>query len=376
MRTFSLRLMYGLLSRYNKISITLAYICVAALWLTLSELGLPRLETYLGLTAHSLETFGHIGFFLSTAITLYGLLQLHQRRMSSFASAAQSQQKELTYFYDLPLIGMAITSPRAEPAFKVNARLCEMLGYSKQELMALSWADITHPEDLATDHTLYQQLLSGECNGYEVEKRVFHKNGSLLNIHVNVQCLREENGSIQHVFSTVVDQTNAVQYAMQLAATNRLYQLLLCTNQAIARENDINMLLQSICEIAIQKGEFRLAWIGLLDQEGQLVATSHAAEQSDYLDSLHITLANYNSARPIAQAFSEGHYVVCNDIATDPETASLREQALLLNYRSFISFPLRVNGHISGTFNLYARHFKHGDHGIFGRRSDRTDSAC
>src|SRR5271156_6668615 len=53
-------------------------------------------------------------------------------------------------YFDLGLIGMAITSP-TKGWEDVNDKLCEILGYSRKELVQKSWSELTHPDDLAAD---------------------------------------------------------------------------------------------------------------------------------------------------------------------------------------------------------------------------------
>ncbi len=59
----------------------------------------------------------------------------------------------------------------------VNPALCNILGYSLEELQSLTFQDITYADDLKLDLAYYQQLLNNEIDGYHIEKRYIHKNG-------------------------------------------------------------------------------------------------------------------------------------------------------------------------------------------------------
>lgn len=76
----------------------------------------------------------------------------------------------------------------------VNPALCEMLGYSAEELKSLTFPDITHPDDLAADMVIRRQLLDGEQGSYRIDKRYFHKSGRPVHIQLDVALLRDENG--------------------------------------------------------------------------------------------------------------------------------------------------------------------------------------
>jgi PAS domain S-box-containing protein len=67
---------------------------------------------------------------------------------------------------------------------EVNDKLCDILGYSRAELLLLSLADITHPDDLASEQTELGRLLAGQINYYSVEKRCLRKDGSVIWVRV------------------------------------------------------------------------------------------------------------------------------------------------------------------------------------------------
>ncbi len=60
------------------------------------------------------------------------------------------------------------------------------MGYSEDELIKLTFQDITHPDDLNTDLSLLQQLIDGEIDRYQLEKRYITKAGSIVWIHLIV----------------------------------------------------------------------------------------------------------------------------------------------------------------------------------------------
>ncbi len=97
--------------------------------------------------------------------------------------------------FDIGNIGISITS-KAKYWLKVNPYLCEMFGYSESELKALTWAELTYPDDLNKDLLLYDKMLKGELDEYEIDKRFVAKDGSIVYTHVTVVCRRntENNG--------------------------------------------------------------------------------------------------------------------------------------------------------------------------------------
>ncbi|MGH8772118.1 MAG: PAS domain S-box protein, partial [Burkholderiales bacterium] len=76
------------------------------------------------------------------------------------------------------------------PLLQVNRRLCEMLGYSREELEQRSFRDITHPDDLPSEEKLLSQLIAGEIRSYSIEKRYLHKNGAAIPVRVTSSQVR------------------------------------------------------------------------------------------------------------------------------------------------------------------------------------------
>jgi PAS domain S-box-containing protein len=88
---------------------------------------------------------------------------------------------------------------------RVNARLCDIIGYSHQELMGLTFQDITHPEDLERDLELVQRVLTGNLSTYSMEKRYIHKSGRLVWINLTVSLVRKADGTPDYFISVIED---------------------------------------------------------------------------------------------------------------------------------------------------------------------------
>lgn len=103
-------------------------------------------------------------------------------------------------------IGIAMLDPEGK-WLKVNANLCKMIGYTAEELTRLTFQDITHPEDLNADLELFKQLVDGEIPYYHMEKRYFHKNGSIVYIILSASAIRDDAGDILYFISQITDIT-------------------------------------------------------------------------------------------------------------------------------------------------------------------------
>ena len=123
----------------------------------------------------------------------------------------------------------------------------------------------------------------------------------------------------------------------------------------LLRVKERGTLFQAVCEVAVEFGKFRMAWIGLLDASGVVQPAAHAGMESGYLDSLHIDIHHaLQGIGPVSTAARSGRPVFVDDIQADPSFLPWRERAIERGYRSCAAVPLRQDGEVAGVFALYA----------------------
>ena len=102
--------------------------------------------------------------------------------LSAMADAAQSATLDTQLFCDVfnaSPIGIAVENLEGQPLF-VNPAFCSFLGFSEEELRDKHCVDFSPPEDAQKDWTLFQQLRAGSIDHYQLEKRYFRRDGSLV----------------------------------------------------------------------------------------------------------------------------------------------------------------------------------------------------
>lgn len=108
--------------------------------------------------------------------------------------------------FDNAAIGMALLDETGR-WLKVNKRVCDIIGYTENELMGLTFQDITHPEDLNLDLSYLEELVAEKRKFYQMEKRYFHKNGNIVYAILAVSMVKNEEGKVLYFISQIIDIT-------------------------------------------------------------------------------------------------------------------------------------------------------------------------
>ena len=161
-----------------------------------------------------------------------------------------SQQRFLNAFNTAPQ-GMALVGPDGR-WLEVNAELCRMLGYSREELQAQTYQQITHPDDLDTDQQNMANLLAGRINAYQMEKRYLDKQGRTLWVLLSVSLVRDGEGQPVHFVSQIQD------FSDRVAAERAVRE----------REHYLSTLLDNVVDAIVS-----------VDEQGRIETFNHAAEK-------------------------------------------------------------------------------------------------
>jgi len=121
-------------------------------------------------------------------------------------NALRESEERFRSYFELGLIGMAISSP-AKGWLEVNDQLCRMFGYGRSELLQTTWAELTHPDDLPADLANFNRVLTGELDGYSMNKRFVRKDGQIIDTTLSVKCLRRADSSVDYFVVLLQDIT-------------------------------------------------------------------------------------------------------------------------------------------------------------------------
>ncbi|MGH7604959.1 MAG: PAS domain S-box protein, partial [Gemmatimonadaceae bacterium] len=118
--------------------------------------------------------------------------------------ALPASEQRFRRYFELGLIGMAMTSP-TKGILEVNDELCRIFGHDRDELLRMTWAQLTHPEDLAADVDQFSRVMAGEFDGYTLDKRWIRKDGRVIDSIMAARCVRRVDGSVDYFVGLVLD---------------------------------------------------------------------------------------------------------------------------------------------------------------------------
>lgn len=143
---------------------------------------------------------------------------------------------------------------------------------------------------------------------------------------------------------------------LQLAQLHRLYRVLSHTNKAIVEISDADELFSRICEISIDYGEFKMAWIGIID--GVIVRPDHySGLETGYLKEMQMRVDASDLAKgPVGRAAKTQKVACVNSVSKDPDFDPWREAAEQRGYKALAAVPIKAEDKVIGIFTLYSEY--------------------
>ncbi|MFT3850969.1 MAG: PAS domain S-box protein [Propionivibrio sp.] len=211
---------------------------------------------------------------LATMGTLFAL----SRRWNNQGLDPQSERADelIDYFFNQPFVGMSIVAPGTQRFVKFNDQACVMTGYSREELRAKTWRDITHPDDMDLTHREMLRIKNRETDAVSYEQRLLRKDGSLIHINTDVQCVRNADGEIDFLLCSAQDITPRKLNEMELNVANTR---LRANQETLERQNEELLATKSALEESRSRffnlHEFSPAAYLALNAAGEILRINH-----------------------------------------------------------------------------------------------------
>ena len=333
-------------------------------WILIAEIDVE--EVYGPIRSSAWKTGALVGLVL-LAVTLFIVGTWRRRHTAYLNRVLAAEVQRNTIAERLALITQHVND--AIFLFDDEARIIEANEYARTlygrtlgELRQLRAADLRDPESAASAPADFAQALTPAGIRFETHHR--RADGTLFPVEANAKLVVIDGR--RHVLSIVRDITERRIQEQEIERLNRIYLVLSLLNQAIVRTRQRQELLDRVCTILVEAGGFKIAWLGWLDpQSNVLRPVAVAGDTHGYVPTLGISSDPALAAGrgPSGTAFREGRVYVCNDFHRDPATLPWREAAARSGIAASITLPVRFEGKPAGLLTAYA-----GTANYFGHR--------
>ncbi|WP_158633388.1 bifunctional diguanylate cyclase/phosphodiesterase [Tautonia sociabilis] len=265
--------------------------------------------------------------------------------------ALRQSEERFRRAFESAAIGMALLTPEGRWS-RVNRALCEMVGYSQEELLATTCAAITHPEDREVERPVARALLSGELSQYRGEKRYIHKDGHEVWALVSSSVVRDEGGAPVHFVAQIEDITPRKRAEAAVAERARLAELGSEVGLCLTRRGPQREILQQCAEAIVRRVDVALVRIWTLDAGGEVLELRASAGKYTHLDGPHARVPV--GSLKIGRIAEECRPCLTNAIVDDPDLSDLewvRREGMV----AFAGYPLLVDGRPLGVLAAFAR---------------------
>jgi len=219
------------------------------------------------------------------------------------------------------------------------------------------WLDIVHPEDR---EALRAKSIEAGATGrrVDIEYRLRRDDAEWIHVRQVIEPLggQPDAGSTERWFSTLQDITDQKRAEDRIKRLNRVYAMLSGINTLIVRVRDREELYREACRMAVAAGQFRMAWIGVVDRQSGLVKpVASAGEVGDFFESAPLAvIENKPGGHGLAGRAIRGKKpMLSNDIKNDPQRL-MRKELDERGINSLAVIPLIVGGEAIGVLALYA----------------------
>ncbi|HQT27000.1 MAG TPA: PAS domain S-box protein, partial [Burkholderiales bacterium] len=269
-----------------------------------------------------------------------------QREAREAQEALIASERHFRAYFERAMVGMAATSP-AKGWIEVNDALCSILGYSREELVSMTWAELTYEQDLDRNEALFDQILTGELDEYEYDKRFVGKDGELVYVHIAVRAVRKADGRLDYTVAIVEDVSRRRWAENRERLRNRALEML-------ARGLPLNEIMDFVVHGVEEDYPSMLCSILLLEERH--LVTGSAPSLPDFYNSALNGLEIGPGVWCCGAAAYTSERVIVEDVSNHPFWKNYQTLAMQAGLASCWSEPiLGASGKVLGTFAIYRR---------------------
>ena len=285
---------------------------------------------------------------IALSVVVGGGVFLFQRARRQSLRSLQLNEARFRGFFDHGMVGMAILDEFGD-VLELNSCLCDLLGYSRDDLLGRSPTDITHPDDRDRESTALAAMRDGAREGYMLEKRFLRRDGTVVHADVSVRCIRGDDRRIDHFVAIVADITQPKQAKQRLMEALRQNEAVLQVFSEVAAApalatGEVEELARLVTERAARATGFERVSVWLFEPDLSAVRCIDLFEPSKGGHSAGTVMLRSDFESEFT-AFQTSRYVDAHDPLNDPRTRGYVESYIKPNgITAILDVMIRASG--------------------------------
>ena len=247
---------------------------------------------------------------------------------------------------------MLVIDPKSGNIIRANPAAADFYGWSLAELCGMNINQINSLSPAKVKSEMKKSLL-GKKNFFSFKHR--KANGSIKDVEVFSNNVVIKGKPL--LYSIINDVTERKQAEAELQRLSRSLKAINICNNALLHTTDEIKLLQQICNIVVNEGEYRMAWVGYAehDKEKSIYPVAEAGFVGNYLKMPQISWADIpQGSGPKGRAIRTGNPCLVKNILNDPLFELWRLDAIHHGFASILSLPLKSKNEVFGALTIYA----------------------
>jgi PAS domain S-box-containing protein len=266
--------------------------------------------------------------------------------------ALRESEARFRAMFNQAAVGIALVALNGQ-FLQVNPALCDITGYSQEELMQLNFQEITHPDDIAADWEQARRVLAKEISGYSLEKRYICKDGAIIWVNLTSSAVWDANGQPKYAVGIIEDISDRKQ--AELGQT-----FLVEASAILAASLDYEVTLANVAKLAVPTlADWCVVDVVKEDYAIQSIAmiVANPAKQEILTQLRQLYPPKYENNHPFRELLLQGRAIFYPEIPYQALTEMAEDEGHLellqsLGMRSLMVIPLYSRGQVFGVISF------------------------